>query len=180
MSLLKLIREDADARRIFGKKELIIIEKQLLGISLSQSEKNRLSRDIRKKLEFIRKVYQFSEEFPLKKGQHIKMLIDETKEIILNHPFHKRIEKIILYGSFAENKFTYDSDIDISVKFLEISLKEATQFRIKVSGRSHENVDIQVYNHLPKKIRDQIDRKGRVLYNQKDKRENNRDRNIWE
>jgi hypothetical protein len=50
MGILQLIRADNDARKIFGAKELKIIEKQLFGVRLTQSEKNRLSRDIRRKL----------------------------------------------------------------------------------------------------------------------------------
>ena len=70
MSLINLLK-NKDARKIFGKRELKIIEKQLQGISLTQSEKNRLSRDIRKKFEFISKVSGFKEEFKLKKGAYI-------------------------------------------------------------------------------------------------------------
>lgn len=68
MNLLKLLKENENARKIFGKRELKIIEKQLFGINLTQSEKNRLSRDIRRKLEFIREAVKFSDEFELKKG----------------------------------------------------------------------------------------------------------------
>ena len=49
MSLLKTLKEEKNARKIFGKKEIEIIEKQLNGIKLSPSEQTRLSRDIRKK-----------------------------------------------------------------------------------------------------------------------------------
>lgn len=179
MSLLNFLKKNKNARRVFGKKELEIIKKQLLGISLTQSEKNRLSRDIRKKFEFIQKVSEFSEEFPLKKGQHIKRIIDETLEIILDHPLKKRIEKIILYGSFVENQFNYHSDIDICAKIPNISLRDATKFRINILGNAHDKVDFQVYEHLQKKIRDQIDRKGKILYDKKDKREVERDRDPW-
>ena len=53
MSLLKFLKENENVRKVFGKRELKIIEKQLLGVNLTQSEKNRLSRDIRKKFEFV-------------------------------------------------------------------------------------------------------------------------------
>jgi len=72
MSLLKFLRESENARKVFGKRELKIIEKQLFGVGLTQSEKNRLSRDIRKKFEFISKASRFEEEFKLKKGIEIK------------------------------------------------------------------------------------------------------------
>jgi len=56
---------------------LKIIEKQLWGVSLTQSEKNRLSRDIREKLRFIDKVSRFEDEFGLKKGGEVKKFVDE-------------------------------------------------------------------------------------------------------
>ena len=68
MGLLKFITESKESRRIFGEKEIKIIEKQLLGVNLTQSEKNRLSRGIRKKLEFIQRIARFEDEFKLKKG----------------------------------------------------------------------------------------------------------------
>ncbi len=49
MGMLQFLKKNENTRKIFGVRELKIIEKQLLGINLTQSEKNRLSRDIRKK-----------------------------------------------------------------------------------------------------------------------------------
>ncbi|MBW2981997.1 nucleotidyltransferase domain-containing protein [Candidatus Woesearchaeota archaeon] len=164
MSLLRFIKENKNTRKIFGKRELKIIEKQLLGINLTQSEKNRLSRDIRQKFEFIKDVSRFSEEFKLKKGNEIKKIINQTKEIILEDILFKKIKKIILFGSATENKLTFRSDIDIAVKLDKISLKEATKFRIRIAGKVPNRVDIQIYNYLPKKIKKEIDIKGKILY----------------
>ena len=82
MQLLNFLKENENARKVFGEKELKIIKKQLFGINLTQSEKNRLSRDIRKKFEFIRCVVRFKEEFSLKKGSEIKKIIEGAKEVI--------------------------------------------------------------------------------------------------
>ena len=164
MPLLKLLKEDARARKIFGERELKIIEKQLLGVNLTQSEKNRLSRDIRVKFDFIKKVAGFEKEFELKKGAEIKRYIEESKEIILNDPLRKKIEGILLFGSAAENKLTLKSDIDLAVKFDKISLKEATLFRKRIAGQVNSKVDVQVYNILPTKIKKDIDNKGKALY----------------
>jgi predicted nucleotidyltransferase len=164
MGLLKLLKSDENARKVFGKVELKIIEKQLLGVNLTQSEKNRLSRDIRKKFEFIKRIAVFSEEFELKKGAEVRKLIEEAKEIILDDTLFSKIEKIILFGSAVENKLTFKSDIDISVEFSETNRNEATFFRKRVSGRTHPRVDVQVYNILPEKIRKDIRNKGRILY----------------
>lgn len=164
MGLLRFLRENERVRKIFGKRELKIIEKQLLGVNLTQSEKNRLSRDIREKFEFISKVSRFEDEFELKKGAEIKKMAEEAKEIILDDPLFKNIKEIILYGSAAENKLTLHSDIDIAVKFDKISLKGATLFRKRISGRADKRIDVQVYNHLPKKVTKEIDIVRRVLF----------------
>ena len=84
MNLLKFLKGNDDARKVFGKREIKIIEKQLLGVKLTQSEKNRLSRDIRRKFKFIRDVFRFEKEFKLKKGVLNQILIDEAKEVVLN------------------------------------------------------------------------------------------------
>lgn len=166
-NLLTFLKENENARKIFGKRELKIIEKQLQGIALSQSEKNRLSRDVRKKFEFIKEANKFEKEFGLKKGSVIKELIEDAKEVILESKYFPKIKKIILFGSAVENKLSFRSDIDITVKFSEINLREATKFRIYVSGRVNGKIDVQVYNILPKKIKNEIDKKGRILYEKK-------------
>lgn len=163
MSLLKFLKENKDARKIFGKRELKIIEKQLLGVNLTQSEKNRLSRDIRKKLEFIKKIARFEDEFKLKKGAEIKKIIEDAKNVILSDILARKIKKIILFGSAAEGKLALTSDIDIAVEFDKINLREATLFRKRICGKVSDNIDIQVLNILPKKIRKKVE-KGKILY----------------
>lgn len=164
MNLLRFLKENKNTRKIFGKRELRIIEKQIFGVNLTQSEKNRLSRDIRKKFEFIKEIATLSGEFKLKKGSEIKKMIKEAKEVILKDPLFKKIRKIILYGSTVENKLTLKSDIDIAIKFLDINLKEATVFRKRILGRVNPRIDIQIYNHLPNKIKREIENKGKILY----------------
>ncbi|HIH34237.1 MAG TPA: nucleotidyltransferase domain-containing protein [Nanoarchaeota archaeon] len=164
MPLLKSLKEDKEARRIFGERELKIVEKQLLGVNLTQSEKNRLSRDIRPKLDFIRKIAGFEEEFELKKGAEIKRYIEESREMILNDSLRKNMREIILFGSAVENKLTLKSDIDLAVKFDKISLTEATSFKKRIGGQVSSKVDVQVYNHLPARIKKEIDSKGKLLY----------------
>jgi len=167
MRFINFLEKSKNARRIFGERELKIIKKQLLGINLTQSEKNRLSRDIRKKFEFINEVSKFSEEFNLKKGAEIKRIIEEAKEVILEDILFKKLKRIILFGSSIENERTFRSDVDIGVEFVEIDLKEATLFRKRILGAVDEMVDIQVYNILPDKIKRGIDLKGKVIYENK-------------
>ncbi len=169
MNLLQFIEKNREVRRIFGERELKIIEKQLLGINLTQSEKNRLSRDIRKKLEIIKKLSVFYDEFELKKGAEIKRKVNEAKEVIEQSKYFPGIKKIILFGSTTDSQRTFRSDIDLAVEFNEISLKEATLFRINVSGQLQEKTDVQVYNVLPDKIKEEIDKKGKVIYERKNK-----------
>jgi predicted nucleotidyltransferase len=167
MSLIKLLEDDENSRKIFGKREIKIIEKQLFGVNLTQSEKNRLSRDIRKKFEFISKVSRYRDEFDLKKGFEIDKIIEETKEMILKDVLYQKIKRIILYGSVVENKLTLHSDIDFAVEFTKTNLKESTIFRKRILGKTNKRADIQVYNELPKKIKDEIDKKGRIIYENK-------------
>ncbi|MBI2043143.1 nucleotidyltransferase domain-containing protein [Candidatus Pacearchaeota archaeon] len=164
MDLIQFLRANEDARKIFGKRELKIIEKQINGINLTQSEKNRLSRDIRKKFLFIKEVSKFSDEFDLKKGLSIKRLIKGAKETILRHHLIRKIKKIILFGSVIENKLTFKSDIDIAVAFDEITEKQAFEFRKNIMGKLPDKIDIQVFNFLPKKIKEEIKNKGRIIY----------------
>ncbi len=169
MSLLRFLNSDKNARKVFGKRELKIVEKQLLGLNLTQSEKNRLSRDVRQKLEFIKEASKFSEEFKLKKAFEIKKIVEEAKKTILNDILFRKIKKVLLFGSFVDNKLTLKSDIDIAVKFDNISIEESAMFRKRISGKVNQKVDVQVYNHLPKKIKKEIDNKGRVLYKNENK-----------
>ena len=164
MSLLSILKSSKNARKVFGKRELKIVEKQLLGVNLTQSEKNRLSRDIRPKLEFAKEITGFSDEFGLKKGNEIKRMIDEAKSTILKDPLFQSINQVTVFGSAADNALSLGSDIDISVKFNKIDLKEATLFRKRISGRINPKIDIQVYNTLPEKIKTEINKKGRIIY----------------
>ncbi len=164
MSLLAFLKSNENARKIFGKRELKIIEKQLQGINLTQSEKNRLSRDIRKKLEFIKEASRFEDEFKLKKSSEIKKLIDETKEAILNDKLAPRIREIWLAGSAADNTLTFRSDVDIAVLFDKIDKEEAFRFRIRTSRDFSEKVDVQVLNVLPEKIQKSMCENHKVLY----------------
>lgn len=164
MELITFLKTNKNTRKIFGKKEIKIIEKQINGINLTQSEKNRLSRDIRKKFDFIKEIFGFNEEFELKKGANIKKIIWDSKNEILNDSSFKNIRTIWLYGSAVENKLMPESDIDIAVDFFNINLKEATLFRKRILGRVNSKADIQVYNVLPDKIKKEIQNIGKRIY----------------
>ncbi len=165
MGLIEFLEKNKKARKIFGKRELMIIKKQLLGIRLTQSEKNRLSRDIRKKFEFIKEIAEFESTFQLKKGSKIKEEIEGIKREILESEYASKIRRIFLFGSTVENLRTMRSDIDIAVEFNTIDEKEAARFEIKFNY--NEKIDIKVYNTLPDKIKEEINEKGRILYERK-------------
>ncbi|MBI2449116.1 nucleotidyltransferase domain-containing protein [Candidatus Pacearchaeota archaeon] len=164
MGLLRFLKTHENARKIFGKRELKIIEKQLWGMRLSQSEKNRLSRDIRKKLNFIKDVSQFHKEFSLKYAVEINDLVNEAKEVILEHKWFRKIKKIYLFGSVINKEHNLSSDIDIAVIFDTINQEEAIIFRKEIMGKLPPKIDIQVYNVLPLKVRKSIDAEKRVIY----------------
>src|SRR3989338_8509034 len=166
--LSEFLRQNKNARRIFGNKELEIISKQLEGLPLKQSEKNRLSRDIRPKLEFIREISEFEDEFGLKKDQDARKLIDKAVNVILQDKLKDKIEAILLFGSHVRGIVTKRSDIDICIVFTDISLEEATKFRIRISSEFSEKVDIQVFNTLPQKIKRAIARNHKILHKSKD------------
>jgi len=164
MNLKNFIEKNKDARRIFGKKEIEIILKQLDGIDLKQSEKNRLSRDIKPKLKFIKGILRFQDEFELKKNACNKKIIEKAIEHILNDELKENIKAILLFGSHAKGIVTKKSDIDICVIFDKISLDDATKFRIRISGELPDKVDVQIFNVLPQKIKREIARNHKTLY----------------
>src|SRR3989338_3160843 len=169
LALKEFLKTSKNARRIFGKKEIEIMIKQLEGLPLKQSELNRLSRDIKPKLEFIKEISKFSDDFRLKKNQDNKKIIEKAVDAIMEDELNGDISAVLLFGSFADKSNTRMSDIDICVVFEKgISLEEATKFRIRNSGKLPEKVDLQVFNILPSKVKKDIARNHRVLYKSSD------------
>ena len=164
MKLKEFLKSNANARKIFGKKEIGIILKQLGGISLTQSEKNRLSRDIKPKFEFIKEASKFEDEFELKKDADSLRLADKAVQLILHDELKDKVKAVLLFGSHAHGIVTRRSDVDICAIFTDISLREATKFRIRIMGRLPEKMDVQVFNTLPQKIKKSIAINHKVLY----------------
>src|SRR3989338_3272428 len=99
LALKNFLKDNKNARKIFGKKELEIILRQLDGLPLTQSERNRLSRDIKPKFEFIREVSEFEDEFGLKKDQDARKIIYKSVNVILQDRLKDKVEAILLFGS---------------------------------------------------------------------------------
>ncbi|MFH0837565.1 MAG: nucleotidyltransferase domain-containing protein [Candidatus Aenigmatarchaeota archaeon] len=171
MSILNVMKKNKNIRKLFGEREIKIIEKQLSGVRLKPSEKTRLSRDIRKKFEAIKALAPFVDSFQLKHGALIKDFTKEAKEVILESKYSQKIRRIILFGSAVEHKLTIFSDIDIAVEIDHISKEETNRFRLDVMKKINEKIELHIYNNLPNKIRKEIDAKGRVIYERKNKRQ---------
>ncbi len=166
MELIEVLKKP-EMRRIFGERELVIIDKQLRGVNLLPSERTRLSRDIRKKLVAVQLLSAFIDDFKLKKGLYLKEIIDNAKETIMHDALSSRIKKILLFGTAAENRLRLGSDIDIAVYFNKINKDEAFAFERRLSGEFGEKIDIKVYNTLPLNIQHEIDKRGKILFEKK-------------
>ena len=164
LSLKDFLKANKNARKIFGKMELEIILKQLEGSPLTQSERNRLSRDIKPKLDFIREASKFDNEFGLKKDQEAKKIIGQAVNLILQDELKEKIQAILLFGSRAGGIVTPRSDIDMCVVFDNIEKEDAVKFRIRILGNFSEKVDVQVFNALPQKIKKSIAKSHKILY----------------
>ena len=164
LALKIFLKNNRKARKIFGKKELKIIFKQLDGVTLTQSEKNRLSRDIRPKLRFIKELSEFEDEFELKKDQDSKRIIEKAVNLILQDHSKDQIKSIFLFGSHARGIVTPRSDIDICVIFKNITREQSGEFRLRILSELPDKADIQVFNVLPQKIKRGIARNHKVLY----------------
>lgn len=168
LKLKEFLKANRNSRKVFGKKELEIIAKQLDGITLTQSEKNRLSRDIKPKFEFIKEASKFNDEFELKKDADSLRLIDKAVQLILNDELKGKVKAVLLFGSHVRGIVTKRSDIDICVVFDDIEREEADRFRIRILGNFSIKMDIQVFNILPQKIKRSIARSHKVLYKKRD------------
>jgi len=164
MEFKVFIKKNPLARKVFGKGEIVIIQKQVAGINLTQSEKNRLSRDIRPKLRFILEASKFGDDFGLKKGVENKRMVKEALEVIKEDKDFGKIREVWLFGSMVVNQMSIRSDIDIAVLFDKSSQMDADKFRIRIIGRVHDKIDIQVFDVLPAKIKKSILKSHRVLY----------------
>lgn len=162
MSIIQVLKKP-EVRKLFGERELVIIRKQIMGVRLTQSEKNRLSRDIRKKFRAIKALSPFAREKQLRHGFLLKKKIQQAKKAVLNHKKAKLIKEIILFGSTAEKQRALISDIDIVVKFKR-PIANPTRFRIEVLKSLSDDIDLNIYHALPKKIRKEIDNKGKILW----------------
>ena len=88
----------------------------------------------------------------------IKRLVKKILEIDKK----KKIKYLILFGSVAEKKSSYLSDVDIAV-YYDGSKKERFNFRIKVLGSLPDKVDLQIFQDLPLSVQNEVI-KGKLQY----------------
>jgi len=167
MTLYEFINKTENSRLIFGKGEIRILKKQLLGISLTQSEKNRLSRSIRPKLEFVKDCSVYKNDFDVKKGSEINHLIEQLKDVISEDILKKKIKRIFLFGSFIQNKMSYDSDVDIAIEFKEITKREGYFFKNRISQKISPIIDISILNFMQENIKNEVLSNGKLLFENK-------------
>lgn len=74
-----------------------------------------------------------------------------------------KIEFIVLFGSYLTKNYNSFSDIDMAI-FYDDSKDERFKFRVKVSGELPNKYDIQIFQDLPLFIRDEIIKKGKIIY----------------
>ena len=72
-----------------------------------------------------------------------------------------RIDKVYLYGSFADMTFDKYSDIDIAIE-PEISFEELLQLFSEINKYIENEVDVRVLTELP--FSDKVRREGIVIY----------------
>lgn len=89
----------------------------------------------------------------------INSFIGQNKKM----PEFKKVDGIILYGSFLKGKKYNDIDL---CYFFNNTKKEQFEFRKKLLSKAPENFDIQIYGLLPVYLQVEI-LKGKVIYHSK-------------
>lgn len=75
------------------------------------------------------------------------------------------IKRLIIFGSSVTDKCTNDSDIDICVDIIgETKGLHTYQMNVDLSKACEHKCDILTYNKLQKKMKEEIDNKGVVVY----------------
>ena len=87
-------------------------------------------------------------------GPSKKKIIKSTVELVKKIGGEK-VRFIALYGSTAVGRYSDLSDIDIAV-FYDGNKDERFKFRMKISGRVKDDIDIHTFQDLPVYIRKEI------------------------
>ncbi|PIN91357.1 nucleotidyltransferase domain-containing protein [Candidatus Pacearchaeota archaeon CG10_big_fil_rev_8_21_14_0_10_32_14] len=91
-----------------------------------------------------------------------KELIKEFFEKIKDSADYNKIQFIILFGSYSQNKQTKFSDIDIAIYF-KGNKKERFDFRLKLLTGLKDKYDVHIFQDLPLPLRISV-LKGELIY----------------
>ncbi|MBI3623963.1 nucleotidyltransferase domain-containing protein [Candidatus Pacearchaeota archaeon] len=156
--------------RVLTEREKEIINKKIIGLSLTQNESNILSRFVRPKL---REISQINSNMLLNKleyNQKAASIESKIKKILLeNIP---QVDSIIICGSAVQNNYKEYNDIDVIVatkKILTKSKKKKKELieKVKKAGKDEDlNLDVQIY--AKKSILYQYPNNPSLIYQLKD------------
>ena len=164
MSLELFLERNALARRLFGEREIDIAVRQMKGLPLTASERVRLSRDIRPKLELVRELAAFGDEFALKKNKANETAWKRAVDEIRRDAVGREAVAVLLFGSQVTGEKTRRSDVDIAVVFGRApDRKTVFGFESRLNG-AVEGVHVSVFEALPPRVKAEIARNHRVLF----------------
>jgi len=93
--------------------------------------------------------------------EEIRNILQDSKDYFEEKYF---VEKFLLFGSYAKNKQTLNSDIDLLVKFKQpIDFFEFIDLQDYISGLFNKRIDLGTVDGLKKFVKDQILREAIVL-----------------
>lgn len=83
--------------------------------------------------------------------------IEEIKEILRPVFIEYGLEKVAIFGSYAQNKATPDSDIDLLITSNRVfDLDTFTDFEEKIKKLLKKNIDIVFYDYINPHMKDFI------------------------
>ncbi len=92
------------------------------------------------------------------KKELIKEFIEKTKD----SPDFNKIQFVMIFGSYTQNKQTKFSDIDIAIYF-KGDKKERFNFRLKLLAGLKDKYDVHIFQDLPLPLRISV-LKGELIY----------------
>ena len=135
--------------RVLTEREKEIINKKIMGLSLTQNESNILSRFIRPKLKEISQINSDSLLNKLEYNQKAISIENKIKKIVLENV--PQVDSIIICGSAVQNNYKEYNDIDVVVatkKILTNSKKKKKELIEKVEKAGKNKalyLDVQIY-----------------------------------
>ena len=135
--------------KVLTEREKEIINKKIMGLSLTQNESNILSRFIRPKLKEISQINSDSLLNKLEYNQKAISIENKIKKIVLENV--PQVDSIIICGSAVQNNYKEYNDIDVVVatkKILTNSKKKKKELIEKVEKAGKNKalyLDVQIY-----------------------------------